>query len=202
MGRALYSMLEWITRFAYINLLWVLFTLAGGIILGLFPAITAIFSVIRQWLNGNSDLPVFHTYWNYYRSEFWKSNLLGLPVYLVSFVFLFNVFFLYANIGELLAWTSAPLLAGILLFLFYLFYLFPAYVHFDLNILQIMKNALLIMLISPVNTFLMVISLSAFTILVYVIPPLGFIFGASFYSFITLWFALHAFRKVQKKQSS
>ncbi|KHF39106.1 YesL family protein [Halalkalibacter okhensis] len=199
MSRALYSILEWITRFAYINLLWIFFTLAGGIILGLFPATIAMFSLIRQWLKGRSDLPVFHSFWQYYKSEFAKSNRLGILLYLISFIFIFNIFFLQANIGELLTWTAAPLLAGLLLFILILFYLFPAYVHFDLKVLQIIKNAFLTMLVSPLHTFFILVSLGAFYVIVTVIPPLGIVFGASFYSFITLWAALNAFGRIQQK---
>ncbi|ARK32083.1 YesL family protein [Halalkalibacter krulwichiae] len=202
MSRALYAILEWITRFAYINALWIIFTLAGAILLGLFPATVAMFSVIRQWLKGKTDLPIFSTFWQYYKTEFLKSNRLGLLVYLVALIIGFNLFFLYANIGELLTWTSAPLLAGIILFVFILFYLFPAYAHYDLGLFQLIKNAFLTMLVSPIHNVVIIISLVAFYFIVTVIPALAFIFGASFYGFITMWFALHAFNRIQEKQSA
>lgn len=201
MSRALYSILEWITRFAYINILWIFFSLVGGILLGLFPATIAMFSLIRQWLQGNSDLPVFKSFWQYYKSEFFKSNRLGVIIYMVSLIFIFNIFFLQANIGELLTWTYTPLLAGFLLFIILLFYIFPTYVHFDLKVSQIFKNAFLMMLVSPMHTFLILISLGAFYFIVSAIPALGLAFGASFYCFITMWFALDAFDKIDKKKA-
>ncbi|MCL7749679.1 YesL family protein [Halalkalibacter alkaliphilus] len=200
MGRALYSMLEWITRFAYINVLWFFFTLAGGVILGLFPATIAMFSLIRQWLRGHSDMPIFPSFWRYYKKEFWKSNRLGLIIYLFSFVFGFNIIFLHANIGELITWTYVPLLAGLLLFILLIIYLFPTYVHYDLPVMQIIKNAFLTMLVSPIYSFFIMICLGASYIIVTVIPALALIFGASFFSFITLWFSLHAFSKIEHKQ--
>src|SRR5699024_1499262 len=78
MNSKLYNILEWITKFAYVNLLWFVFTLAGGIILGFYPATVAMFAMVRDWLRGKSDLPVLKTYWNYYKTDFFKSNLLGL----------------------------------------------------------------------------------------------------------------------------
>lgn len=201
MSRALYQILEWITRFAYINVLWVLFTLAGGILFGLFPATIAMFSLVRQWLRGNSDSPVLKSFWQYYKSEFFKSNFLGLFIYVISFIFIFNIFFLYANIGELLTWTTAPLLAGMLLFIMLLFYLFPTYVHFDLSIAQTFKNAILMMFVSPIHTVFILVSLVAFYFIVYLIPALGFVFGASFYCFITVWFSLDVFKKIAEKKT-
>ncbi|TMW71025.1 YesL family protein [Alteribacter natronophilus] len=200
MSRTLYSMMEWITRFAYINVLWIVFTLAGAVLLGLFPATAAMFSVIRRWLMGDTDLPVFTTFWKYYKIEFLKSNQLGIVIYLLSSIFVFNLFFLHANIGELFTWTSAPLLAGLLLFLMILSYLFPAYVHFDLSLFKTAKNAFLTMLVSPGHTLLMLISLGAFYTLVSAVPALGFIFGVSYSGFIMMWFAHHAFNRIQEKQ--
>lgn len=36
--RGLYTVTEWIYRFAIVNLLWILFTIAGLVIFGFFPA--------------------------------------------------------------------------------------------------------------------------------------------------------------------
>ncbi|ADU28841.1 YesL family protein [Evansella cellulosilytica] len=202
MSRVLYSMMEWITRFAYINLLWIFFTLVGGFLLGLFPSTVAMFAVVRQWLRGSTDLPVFKSFWQYYKKEFLKSNLLGIFIYLISIIFIFNVFFLHANIGELLTWTSAPLLAGLLLFIMIFIYTFPIYVHYDLKVFQIFKNAFLTLLVTPIHMFCILISLIAFYIIVTVVPALGIIFGASFYSFIAMWFSLHAFEKIRQKQKA
>ncbi|GAE27379.1 hypothetical protein JCM9140_3515 [Halalkalibacter wakoensis JCM 9140] len=200
MGRALYSILEWITKFAYINVLWAFFTLAGGIILGLFPATVAMFSLIRQWLRGNSEMPVFPSFWNYYKKEFWKSNRLGFIFYLIGFIVGFNIIFLHANIGELLTWASAPLLAGLLIFILLTVYTLPTYAHYDLPVLKIIRNAFLTMLVSPLHSFFIIISLAAFYMIVSVIPALGLAFGASFSTFIIMWSTLHAFAKIEQNQ--
>ncbi|WP_146816533.1 YesL family protein [Alkalibacillus haloalkaliphilus] len=199
MSRALYSALEWVTRFAYIQLLWITFTIFGAVILGLFPATIAMFSVIRQWLKGQTDLPILNTFLKYYKEEFWKSNRIGFFIYCIAFIFLFNIFFLYTNIGEILTWTSVPLIAGVFIFLLFLFYLFPTYVHFHIKGFQVLKYSFFTMLISPLQSFLIVVSLASFYFLTYLLPALFFIFGASFYAFITVHFAIQAFNKFDKQ---
>ena len=62
----IYNVLEWITRFAYLNLLWILFSLAGGVIFGFFPATIAMFAIAREWLKGNRNTN-FNTFWKHYR---------------------------------------------------------------------------------------------------------------------------------------
>lgn len=200
MSQTLYNILEWITRFAYINIVWIFFTLLGGVIFGLIPSTNALFAVIRQWLKGQSDIPVLKSFWNYYKSDFLKSNRLGIFIYLFTIIFGYNIIFLQLNMDNLITWTYAPLLAGMLLFLLILFYVFPAFVHYDVKVTKVIKNALLTMLVSPIHTLLMIICLVSFYLIVSVIPALFFIFGASFYAFITMWIALHAFHKIQEKQ--
>ncbi len=199
---ALYSIMEWITRFAYINVLWILFSLVGGIILGFFPSTIAMFAIVRDWLRGNTDLPVFKTFWGYFKKEFWKSNRLGLVIMAIVLLIGIDIWYIQINLNNLFTWISIPLFAFMLLFLIFLFYIFPSFVHYDLKIVQLIKNALLIMLINPLHTFLIVLCLGSLYFVMNFLPALAFIFGGSSYAFITMWVCLHAFNKVQRKQEN
>lgn len=197
---AIYTILEWITKFAYVNLLWILFTLAGGIIFGFYPSTVAMFAMIRDWLRGNPDLPVFKTFWKYFKKDFIKSNLLGIFLNLIIALIVLDVMYIQSNHNDLLSFTYIPLFAFMLLFLLFIFYLFPTFVHFELKITKLIKNAFLIMLISPIHTFLIAISLVSVYFIMKSIPALFFIFGGTTYAFITTWIGLHAFDKIQTKQ--
>ncbi|QDP41407.1 YesL family protein [Radiobacillus deserti] len=201
-GGVLYRILEWITRFAYLHILWFLFTCLGGIILGIFPATITSFAIIRKWLQGNSDLPLFQTFWAFYKKEFLKSNLLGLFIVVVSGIIIFNLIFLQLNISEMLQLSSIPFLVGLVVFLLFVFYIFPAYVHFDVSLWQNMKNAFLIMLISPFHSLMMIICLGSLYFVYDAVPALAFIFGSSTYAFISMWLANDAFQRIAKKQKN
>ncbi|PSL41647.1 putative membrane protein YesL [Planomicrobium soli] len=193
----IYTILEWITRFAYLNLLWVIFTLAGGILFGFFPSTTAMFAVSREWLRGNTDKPVFQTFWSYYRTDFWKSNRLGLFVAAIVFLIALDIFYIQGS-AELLSWTYVPLFAFMLLFVLFLFYLFPSFAHYDIKVRNIIKNSFLLMLINPINNLLILLTLVPLYFLMSFVPALAVIFGGSLYAFITMWFAMHAFNKANK----
>ncbi|RDW20623.1 YesL family protein [Oceanobacillus chungangensis] len=193
---AIYNILEWITRFAYINLLWILFTLLGGVIFGFFPSTIAMFAIVRDWLRGKSDFPILKSFWKYYRGDFLKSNQLGIFISLITAIITINLFFIQLNTLDWLTWTYAPLFAFILVFVLFLFYIFPAFVHFDLKIFKLIKNAFLIMLVNPIQTILMLLSLVSIFFIMYLIPPLFFIFGGSSYAFITMWLCLNIFNKI------
>lgn len=200
MGK-LYSIFEWITRFAFLNLLWILFTLLGGVILGFYPATISMFAMVRDWLRGKSDIPVFKNYWNYYKQDFWKSNLLGIFINVLFALIAIDIYYIqHAN--EQLTWTYVPLFAFMLIILIYLFYIFPSFVHYDLKILPLLKNAFLIMIISPIHSFLMMVCLISIFFIMQAVPALFFIFGGTTYAFITTWLSLHTFNKIQEKQQA
>lgn len=196
----IYSILEWITRFAYVNLLWILFSLLGVIIVGFFPSTIAMFAIVRDWIRGDTEKPVFKTFWNYFKAEFWKSNRLGILLMVIVCIIGIDLWYIQINLNELLTWTYTPLFAFMVLFLLFLFYIFPAFVHYDLKLLQLIKNAFLIMLINPIHTILIVLCLGSLYFVMHAVPALAFIFGGSSYAFITMWLCLHAFNKIQRKQ--
>src|SRR5699024_12214914 len=198
MNSKLCTIFEWITKFAYVNLFWFVFTLAGGIILGLYPATVAMFAMVRDWLRGKSDLPVLKTYWKYYKADFFKSNLLGIFINILIALMAVDIF--YITLNELLTWAHIPLFPFTLVVILFLFYVFPRFVHFDLKVIPLIKNAFLIMIISPSYSFLIIVSLVSVYFIMKFIPALFFIFGGITYAFITTWLGLHAFNNVKQKR--
>lgn len=198
----IYHVTEWITRFAYLNLLWVSFTLIGGVLFGLFPATIAMFAVTRQWLKGNTDKPILQSFWQYYRKDFLKSNLLGLFIVIIAIIIIADILYIKANNNEVLTWTYIPLFAFMLLFLMFLFYIFPTFVHYELKVEQVIKNATLIMLINPIHTLLIFLCLVPLFFIMKTLPALLFICGGSSYAFITMWISLQAFNKAQTKNDT
>lgn len=198
MTSKIYNILEWITKFAYVNLLWFIFTLVGGVILGFYPATIAMFSMVRDWLRGKSDLPVLKNFWSYYKLDFLKSNLLGVFINVLLIFIAADIF--YITLNEQLAWTHIPLFAFILIVVLFLLFIFPSFAHYDLKVIPLIKNTFLIMIISPVHSFLMIICLISVYFIMQAVPALFFIFGGSTYAFITTWLSLHAFDKIHKKQ--
>lgn len=135
----IYNALEWITRLAYLNLLWLFFTLLGGVIFGFFPSTTSMFAIVREWLKGETEIPLFSTFWKHFKEEFMKSNLLGVLVTLIIVIIGLDIIYIQSTNSDLLTWTYLPLFAFMLLFIMFLFYLFPSFVHFNLKLGPIIK---------------------------------------------------------------
>lgn len=200
MRNSLFAATEWITRFAYVNILWVAFTLAGLIFFGIFPATVAMFTLIRQWIRKNEDIPVFSTFWTTYKKEFLKSNLFGLCFYLIGFVFFINLQFLVLNQGGFYEVMKVPLYLFMLIISLTMLYIIPTFVHYELRFLQVWKNSFLIMMIHPFHNIAMVAGSAIILFIMWQFPGSLLFFGASVVGFIIMGICYHAFQRVAAKQ--
>lgn len=192
--------LNWIVRLAYINLLWILFTLLGGIVFGFIPSTVAVFSIMRKWLNNNDDFPVIHNFFYYYKQEFIKSNLLGFILLLVGI-------FLYID-SQLIMAVTGPMKVVLLgsfatvgvLYVLILLYIFPVFVQYKNGVFQYIKSALLIGISYPFRTLFMSISVVSILFICFVFPAISFLFLGSGLSFIIMFFSNHLFIRITAQQ--
>jgi uncharacterized membrane protein YesL len=199
-ANVVHSATEWIAKFAYINLLWIGFSLVGLVVLGLFPATISMFTVIRKWILGEGDIPILRTFWTTYKSEFLRSNGLGLLIAIVSGIIVLDLVFM-KNLGN--GFTNAiqiPLYMFMFAVVMTTFYLFPIYVHYELKLIQMIKNSFFMMLINPLENLVMIAGIVAMSFVVKFIPGLGFFFGGSLCAAIIMASGYLAFSKVDKKK--
>ncbi|QIZ07545.1 YesL family protein [Priestia megaterium] len=196
--RGFYSISEWIMKFAYVNILWISFSLLGFIAFGFFPATTAMFSVVRKWVLKQSDIPVLKTFWFTYKKEFVKSNLLGLVIILVGIFMYSNIRIVEATTVHELKLLYIPNVIVIFIFLLTLLYIFPVFVHFDVSLAEGIKNAFILMTVNPMSTFCMGI-LTGFLCFIFIkLPGLLPFFSGSFIAFLLMWISNYVFIKMNK----
>lgn len=191
---------EWITKFAYINLLWIGFSLAGLIVLGFFPATIAMFTIIRKWLKGETEISIFRTFWTTWKSEFFRSNGLGVLVAVVVGLIVFNLVFVEKSGTGFTSVIQIPIYLFMFAAIMTILYLFPVYVHFELKWFQIVKNSFLMMLISPIENIVMIAGIAAVLFVIRFIPALGFFFGGSLIAAIIMSAAYLVFGKMDRKR--
>jgi uncharacterized membrane protein YesL len=155
MGKLL-GICQWITRLAYINLLWLLFMILGLFILGAAPATVAMFTLIRKWIMGESDLPVFTTYWETYKKEFWKANSLGFILAGISIILYLDWRLISSLQGSLYPILMGCLIGVVFLFLVIMLFIFPVYVQYEYKTLQYIKTAFLLGISYPLYTMVMI----------------------------------------------
>lgn len=176
----IYRLTEWITRFAATNLLWALcsspfiffvilkliamsnqwadnslvmnYAMAIVAPLTLFPATAAMFTVVRKWVMGDSDVPVFKTFFRGYRDNY-KQSLVGGLFYTMLIVIMYVDYTIYMTQLKNLQLLGIIMLILLIILFVSLFNFFSMVAHYHMTIGQILKNCILLTLIRPFRVF-------------------------------------------------
>ncbi|CAM3399316.1 MULTISPECIES: YesL family protein [Paenibacillus] len=226
----LYKLTEWITRIAFSNILWVLCTspflfivltkflmavqtpdahneqLLSNWILGilspfvLFPATAALFTVVRKWVMGNPDVPVFKTFFKGYKENY-KQSMIGGFVYTLLFVIMYVDYTVYmTQLGDGFQLVGIVMLVLLIVLFVSLFNFFSMTVHYEMKTTQLLKNAVLLTLIRPFRVFS---TLAGSAILVYIGTQMPVLFVFFLFCLMALFafFNFYAtFTKMQEQQ--
>lgn len=186
-------------KLAYINLLWIGFTIIGLGLFGLFPATTALFTIVRNWMRGEKTVGIFKTFWEIYRQDFFTSNGFSLLFVGVGYILYYDLLFLQLNSGKLQ--LLFPVLILILIsYIITLLFFFPVFVHFDLKFFQYMKQSFLIAITSPFEIIQMIIAIAILSFIVSLLPGIIPLFTGSILAVAMTWISLRAFAKVERRK--
>jgi uncharacterized membrane protein YesL len=200
MSSGFYRICNWIWKLAYLNLLWIAFTILGLGIFGFLPATVAMFSIMRKWLMGNGDADIFVPFIMTYKKEFIKINILGCVFLAGAYLIYFNYLYLGTVNGFMHTFLALGWYASILFYFITLCYVIPAYIHYDMKLFQYIKVALIIGIVNPLAFITLVISLGLLAYLFYLVPGLIPFFGVSLLGFIIMWSAHLSFNRVEVKK--
>lgn len=190
----LYRLCDWFYRLAFLNLLWIAFTLAGFILFGIFPSTTAVFTVIRKWLRGEKDVPLVRTFLQSYRKEFFHSNRLCLLFGLAACILYVDLKFVQTLQGAAFIFLTSIFSLMIILFVFTLIYIFPVYVHYEMRTLLYFRQAFFIAIVNPFQTILLVLASVLSFYVTMMLSGLFLFFGISGISLLIMWYSLRIFR--------
>jgi uncharacterized membrane protein YesL len=194
--KGIYRFTEWVTRLAYVNFLWVIFTLTGLVLFGFFPATVAMFAVVRKWVRKETDVPVFTLFWKTYKADFLKSNLLGLLISFVGFVLYFNFTVIEAAVVPAFKWLYIPYVMITVLYILTLLYIFPVFVHFNMKIKEVVKNAFILMAVSPLVTGSMVVLTGGLCFLFLQFPGVIPFFSGSLIAILLMFLSNNLLQKI------
>jgi len=136
--------LKVILQVAFLNFLWILFTLMGLIIGGIFPATTAAINVARKWHKEKEMHGTFKVFKETYKKEFIKSNMIGLILTLIGGVLLLNYYALQVLGNKVSVFVVFAYFFVTFLYCVLAVWIFPLLSHYDTTIIQYFKNALII----------------------------------------------------------
>lgn len=196
---AINTFFDWVTRIALLNVLWIVFTILGLVLLGLFPATAATFAISRKWVNGETDIPVVKTFWKYYKKEFVTSNLLGYILSIVAYILYLDFVFLTVSPSNAVYLLTIPFVLIAFIFTLTVLYAFPVFVYYDMKLFQVLKSSFFIMLLHPLQTLTMVIGCLGLIVILWTFQAFSIFFGPAVLAIIIMMPAHKAFQKVKDK---
>lgn len=195
-----YRLAEWIWRFAYVNLLWLGFTLLGLGFLGIFPATVAVYAVLRKWLTKDTEVSIIRVFWATFKQDFLRANILGYILSAFGFFIWYNYQYLSVATGTehtiiLIFWCIA-----VVLFILLALFLFPIYVHVDLPLFKYFKTTILIAIASPLSLITVGLGIWIALQIFSSVPGLIPFYSVSVVGWLIMWATLQAFQRIERKR--
>ncbi|UOQ48198.1 YesL family protein [Gracilibacillus caseinilyticus] len=197
---ALNKAFEWISKMAYLNVLWIGFTILGLFVAGLFPATAAVFAVTRKWITGYTDIPLFKTFWQSFRASFVQANILGYIFAAIAYVLYLDFVFITLAPNDFVMILTVPFLFVSILAGLTFLYVFPVYVHYKMRLLEVVKSAFFIMILNPLKTLIMMLGVFGITFILWHFQGWALFFSMSLISLAVMLPAQKAFEKIQEKK--
>lgn len=167
-----FKLLETITNLVILNILWIISCIP---VITIFPATTAMFSVVRNWQT-NKDPTVLKQYMKEFIANFKNSFFIGLIWLVMIFVLYFDFAFVltlethFKVIGFGVFFTISFLIICTTVFLF------PILVNYQVNWKQAIFNSFVASMVYFPTTLSIIIFMIITIVLTYFIPPLSLIF--------------------------
>ncbi len=196
---SLYKVTEWVSRLVYVNILWIVFTIMGLGIFGIMPATISMLGIIKKWFDGKENVEVFKEYWQIYKANFIKINIIGLIMFVIGLVLIIDL--RYFNSLSGVHYLIIRYFIYLIIFLYFidLIYIFPITIQYQLRKRDIIKNALFFGFLSPLETLQMILGLIGVTFLFRVLPSLLPFLGVSIPVLVIIWASEKAIKKVENK---
>ncbi|WP_306983122.1 YesL family protein [Alkalicoccobacillus murimartini] len=197
----IYAIGEFFLFLVKLNVLWFIGTLAGLVIFGFGPSTLAMFDVLRRWMRKETDVPVWRNFWQQYKIYLFRGNALTLTFLLATVILYVNItLFVIEPVWLMILVKYALFIISALLILTVL-YVFPATVHFDLQLVESIKQSFFIGLYMPLRTIYLVAAILTVYHILFLFPILIFLFGISLFGFIQMWIVLRSFARLEDKQA-
>ncbi|NDL60754.1 DUF624 domain-containing protein [Phytoactinopolyspora sp. XMNu-373] len=173
------------------------FTVLGGVIFGIGPALAAAFTLTRRYIQGYGIRTVrdFATIW---RRELFRGTAVMLPVLVVTMT-LWSNYSLFTGLGPDASAARLATLAALVVLAGIAAYVGPMYAHFDLPLRMYAWQASRFALAYPASTIILLFVLAATTFVTAVFPVLLLTISAGAWIYLSTWLCLRFFAENDAK---
>lgn len=156
---SLNTILTWITRLAFLNIVWIIFSIKGLFIAGIFPSTIAALDICRKWREGEHDISIWKSFKRFYRKEFLVSNILGWTIMLIGTLLYLNFLVMSNSHGKVPIIVLIAFYLITFLYIMIVIWSFPLQSRYHASLFQQIKNAIIIGVVKIHYTFAILILL-------------------------------------------
>ncbi len=187
---------EFVYKFIALNVLWVLFVLAGLGLFGFMPATLALFQVIREWIKGDKEISLFSKFYTFYKQSFVKSNIIGAIFLGIFYIIYVNYSFVSHFYDESIRIFVYILIFGIAAIAIMTFLnVFSVMAHFEYKTLQYIKVAAGLVFARPFITVIQLVWLLAYFLIAINYPKPFLVIGVSVFAYVLMSINYMTFKK-------
>lgn len=192
---------QWLYNFFLLQVFFIIYSIRGLLIFGIFPALASIFNVFYKWIKFDYyDLDIRKEFTSFYKMNFWETNRLG---YILTLIGLFLVVDLYISsrfIQSFLFHTVLVIFFIIWLSIFLYFY--SIYARYDLSPMNYFKQSFFIAMGSINQTFATLLSVLLVIYLFSYFPFLFLFFGIPLFFGPVAWFTIQGMNQIEQKKQA
>lgn len=191
----------WIANFFYLQLFWILYSVKGLLVLGIFPATFAAVQVIYKWFeNMEFDFSIHETFKASYNEGFKRANIVG-------YISLLVVAILYVDLRISNVFIQSIFLHTMLLFFSFAvlsvgLYLFTVMSRYEYSVKHIFKQSFFVALATPINTLAAGVALILAVALLSNFLFLAVFFGVPIILMPIVWFTYSGILAAESKKAS
>ena len=173
----IYGVAVEIYEFVILNILWMVCTLLGGIVLGWAPSTVALLTILRDKIMKKENGSITKKFWKIYREEFKRINIIAIVIMILSFMVYVNRSNFQVQSGAFYYGMYILSTFGKWAIIAMTLILFPIYVNYNMSIKEYFIKSISIIIMRPLVLICIAlwswVAYSAFIMLPGVLPVLG-----------------------------
>src|SRR5690625_2719829 len=170
-----FRILDIFAHFVLLNILWVILCIP---IITIFPATTALYSVVRKWITEGTDAGAIQLFFTSFKENFKKRFIIGLLWLIAGFILYFDLSILLQIEFTGKFFVFILLCFSTILYVFISIYVFFVLVQYELSVVHTIKNALILSLSRLLHTLLFLVIIAGALIITYYFKIFIMIFGS------------------------
>jgi len=170
-----FRILDIFAHFVLLNILWIALCIP---IITIFPATTALYSVVRKWVTEGIEVGAIQLFFTSFKKNFKKSFIIGLFWLIAGLILYFDLSILMQIEFTGKYFVFILLTFSTILYVFISIYVFFILVQYQLSIAHTIKYALILSVSRLLHTLLFLVIIAGALIFTYYLKFLIIIFGS------------------------